>query len=170
MAPVRGKRGNSSVEARAATKEDKLRVSNFELEKSKLALGSFAAHPVVPNIQNNIAQFQQATAQKGAIGEMLKRLPSDALDKILDSLKVHKDSHRIEVLSKQVFAQDTSNIIADKMAMTTAESTITSAVEHAFIQEYYDKTFDWKRYEAEVLEAIKHAARGDGARGAAALG
>ena len=126
----------------------------------------------MPNTQNNITQLERLSAQKGGIPEMLKRLSTVALDTLLESMKVHKDSSRFEALSKEVFAQDLANIFADRMAMDTAEATMNSAIEVAFIKEYFDKSFDWKRYESDVMEAIKHVARGEGARdaGAGALG
>ena len=61
-----------------------------------------------------------------------------------------------------IFAQDSQNITAVKQVLATVENTLFSVVELIFTKEYYDKKYDWKRYELEVKEATKHVARSEG--------
>ena len=100
--------------------------------------------------------------------EMFKLLSSEILDELLTSLRTHKDIPRIQGLVNAIFDQDLKNIATSQQILDTSENTLFSFVELLFTKEYYDKKYDWKKYEDKVREAIKHVARSEGASQAAA--
>ena len=126
-------------------------------------MNAFAAHPLIPPVQHNLAEFERVAAPRGALAQIMKTLSSASLQALLGSLKTHKEGPRIDILCKKIFEQDFHNIVSDRLAMDTVEMTLSQAVRVAFTTDYYDMGFDWKRYESDVLAALLHTTRADGA-------
>ena len=161
-----GKRPKQDKSETLISKEEKVLANNFEKDKNMFILTTMAtASPIVNDIPANIAKIDKAVSQKGAMKEMFKLLSSETLDNLLLSLSAHREIPRIEGLVAAIFTQDLQNIAAVRQVLATAENTLFSVAELIFTKEYYEEAYpnDWKRYELEVMEAIKQVARSEGA-------
>ena len=111
-------------------------------------------------IAEHVDHFAVACAVKGFIPDMLKTLAAEDLDKVLLSMKTHRNPARFESLSKVIFGFDLQSIVKHKMAVTVADGAIKKAMELAFAHEYYGEEvgFQWTVYEKDIMDAIKHVA------------
>ena len=166
--PGGGKRAKQDKSETILSKDEKLKANSFEKDKNMYILNTMTANPIVPDIINNIAKIGKAVSQKVGMKEMFKLLSCEILDDLLTSLRTHRDSIRTQGLVNAIFAEDLQNTAASKQILDTSENTLFSFVEVIFTKEYCDKKCDWKRYEDDVREAIKHAVRSEGASQAAA--
>ena len=56
--------------------------------------------------------------------EMFTLLSSEILDDMLTSMRIHKDTPRIQGLVNAIFAQDLKNIAASQQILNTSEKSV----------------------------------------------
>ena len=164
-----GKRAKQDKPETGIHKDEKVQANSFTKDKNLYILNTMTSNPILPDIINNIAKIDQAVSKKGGMQEMFKLLSGETLDQLLTSFGSHKESSRVQGLVNAIFAQDMLNIAASQQILDTAEKTLFSFVELIFTKEYYDKKYDWKKYDDDVRDAIKHVARSEGASQAVSI-
>jgi hypothetical protein len=106
-------------------------------------------------IQNVLTQTQPKNFVRNAI----RRLNSDQLKTLLESLKSHREESRIEPFQDIVFADILATLSAHESAIEAIKEALMASATFVFAREYLGEKFDWKSYEKHILKGIEEASR-----------